>query len=90
MSGSHYPNYSTCIIYMIKKDTFLVWFPKSSSIFLSSGSHCFGHSLQDKKSVESCCVAFARLVDSFQSNEVRNFSKLLIGKFHYHVVYCLC
>lgn len=24
---------------------------------------------QDKKSVESCCVAFARLVDSFQSNE---------------------
>lgn len=32
---------------------------------------CNCHLLQDKKSVESCCVAFARLVDSFQTNQVR-------------------
>ena len=26
-------------------------------------------SLQDKKSVESCCLCFARLVDNYQTNE---------------------
>lgn len=28
--------------------------------------------LQDKKSVESTCLCFARLVDNFQHEEVRN------------------
>ena len=38
---------------------------------------CFSHSsvncvvlLQDKRSVESCCLCFSRLVDSFASNKV--------------------
>lgn len=39
---------------------------------------------QDKKSVESTCLCFARLVDNFQHEEVRDFSRLI------DICLCLC